>query len=299
MAQPAEFEEKEYEHPLNVELLSDNRNPLWTPGQVFEEHFGIDAALHATHPRFWRLFGYTHIPHGVILDHFRWGQIWRHTGHRRQLPTFRTNLLLQTKRPHHRIVNNTAYALHGIAGQYWQFEKTEHQQKALEYLHNRLSNRALICYACAAFHSLTDLYSHTTNQSLVDNSTFVQVHRMTNHHKWVYNQAGTVGIGCSEIEKIEDKNFRDQIKSLSNLNKGENTPLQNLLDLEKSAIGITEELGQKNPVANEFYRRQQIIAKEIGYNLSDAKEIQALRAYLTFATFCDLTNSTWLTIGHE
>lgn len=299
MAQPAEFEEKEYEHPLNVELLCDNRNPLWTPGQVFEKHFGIDAALHATHPRFWKLFGYPYIPHGVILDHFRWGRIWRQTGHRRQLPTFQTNLLLQTKRPHHRVGTNAKFAKYGITGQYWQFEKTEHQQKALEYLHCRLSNRALICYACAAFHSLTDLYSHINNQTLVDNSTFVQVHRMANHDKWVYNQPGTVGIACSEIEKIEDKNFRDQIKGLSKQNKEDNSPLQNLLELEKSVIGITEELGQKNSVANEFYRRQQIIAKEIGDNLNSAKDVQALKAYLTFATFCDLTNTTWFTIGDE
>lgn len=299
MAQPAEFEEKEYEHPLNVELLFDNRTPLWTPGQVFEGHFGIDAALHSTHPRFWQLFGYPHIPHGVILDSFHWGYLWRHTRQRRQLPTFRTNLLLQTKRPYHRIGNNAQYARHGITGQYWQFEKTDHQQKALERLHHKLSNRALICYACAAFHTLTDLYSHTQNQTLVDNSTFVQVYRMTNHNKWIYNQPGTVGLGCSEIEKIEDKKFRDRINELIELNKNDNSPLQNLLDLEKAAIGITEELGQKNSVSNEFNRRRQIILKELSDNTNDRKEIKAITAFLTFATLCDLTKSTWLPVGQQ
>ena len=162
MAQSAEFEEKEYEQPLNNELLVDNRNPLWTPGQVFEEHFGIDAALYATHTRFWRHFGYSNVPLGVILDHFRWGSIWRHVGNRRQLPTFRLNLLLQTKRPHYRNGSNSKYAQYGISGQYWQFEKTDHQQRALEYLNRRLSNRALICYACAAFHYINGpLYTYS------------------------------------------------------------------------------------------------------------------------------------------
>ena len=89
MAQTAEFEEKEYEQPLNVELLFDRQNLLWTPGQVFEEHFGIDAVLFSGDPRLWILFGYPDIPSGVILDHFRWGYIWRQTHNKRQLPTFK------------------------------------------------------------------------------------------------------------------------------------------------------------------------------------------------------------------
>ena len=40
----AEFEEKEYEFPLNSQLLWGNQN-IWSPGQVFEGNFGIDAAL--------------------------------------------------------------------------------------------------------------------------------------------------------------------------------------------------------------------------------------------------------------
>ena len=62
----AEFEEKEYEIPLNTQLLLGNRN-IWTPGQVFEGNFGIDAALEVTRGDFWQIVEFPHIPSGVIF----------------------------------------------------------------------------------------------------------------------------------------------------------------------------------------------------------------------------------------
>lgn len=299
MAQPAEFEEKEYEQPLNFELLSDNRNQLWTPGQVFEEHFGAEAALFARHPRSWRHFGFPYIPDGVVLEHFRWGRVWKSYGKRRQLPTFRVNLLVQSKRPHHRIGNNAAYAQHGIAGEYWLFEKTEHQQKALEYLHRKLSNRALVVYASAAFHTLDALYFHTERRSLVDNSTFVQVCRMKDHNRWVYNQPGTAGLGCSKIERIEDENFRDNIKLLGELNGEKESALENLLAFEQGTIDASDELGQKNPLGREFVRRRNYIKREFDYEMADSKERRALRGYYTIMAFVNLTKANWMPIGIE
>ena len=37
-----EFEEKEYEQPLNYELAWKQR--VWSPGQLFENKLGFDAA---------------------------------------------------------------------------------------------------------------------------------------------------------------------------------------------------------------------------------------------------------------
>jgi hypothetical protein len=241
MAQQAAFEEKEYEQPLNIELLFDSQNLLWSPGQVFEKHFGIDAAIYSGNPRFWRLFGYPNVPDGVTLNHFRWQYIWRKKTKKRQLPTFKTNLLLQTKRPEHRAGNNASYSKHGISGSYWQFQLTKHQQEALEKLHKTLKNRALICYASAAFHLLEDLFKHIENQELVDNSTFVQINRLANHEKWVYNQSGTKGIACSEIEDISDKPFRELIATASKNNNGDENALSNLIFLENASLAAIEE----------------------------------------------------------
>ena len=300
MAQTAEFEEKEYEQPLNVELLFDTKNLLWTPGQVFEEHFGIDAALSSGDPRLWILFGYPDIPKGVILNNFRWGYIWRNTHNKRELPTFQTNLLLQTKRPDHRKGNNASFTKHGIRGQYWQFEVTKHQQEALEKLYDKLNNRALVCYASAAFHSHKDLFQYIESQSLVDNSTFVKVNRMVKHKKWVYNQAGSVGIACSEIEIIQDDDFRHLIALASKGNDSERNPLDNLLSLEKSTIQAIIEINDKNPIKIEFNRRQKLMSDVFSrINMANIENAPAVKAFWTFNTICTLTNMTWFPIGQE
>lgn len=298
MARTAEFEEKEYEQPLNFELLFDRQNLLWSPGQVLEEHFGIDAAMFSGDPRLWMMFGYPDIPNGVILDNFNWGYIWRQVGSRRQLPTFRTNLLLQSKRPEYRVGNNASLAKLGIAGQYWQFHRKVHQQEALEKLHRVIHNRALVCYASPAFHLQSDLFNHITHRTLVDNSTFVQVHYLTNHKKWVYNQAGSSGIACSEMEYISDKPIRELILIASDSNNSNDNILDNLTSLESSSLQVIEELSEINPIKNKFTKRRQRFIEFLS-KIDDNKMNSAVRAYWTFSLFCMVTNTTWLPIGRK
>jgi hypothetical protein len=298
MAKQVEFEEKEYEQPLNRELLFERGSLLWSPGQVFEEHFGIDAAIYTGDPRIWILFGFPNIPEGVVLNHFNWGYIWRKIGNKRQLPTFRTNLLLQTKRPERRSRGRSLFAKYGITGSYWQFQIRTHQQRALEKLCKVLGNRVLVCYASPAFHLLKDLFTYIENETLVDNSNFVQVYRLSNHGKWVYNCSGTTGIACSEIENISDKAFRDLIVAASESNNRTESVLDNLMFLEKSSLQVIEELGEENPIKNIFIRIRQRLVEIYGID-SREKETMAARAYFTFITFCKLTNTTWLPIGYK
>ena len=72
----AEFEEKEYEFPLYHELTRSSQY-IWTPGQVFEGYFGVDAALKVTTAKIWRKLGYPGPLPGTILNDMRWGYIWR------------------------------------------------------------------------------------------------------------------------------------------------------------------------------------------------------------------------------
>ena len=49
-----EFEEKEYEQPLNYELAWKRR--VYSPGQVFENKIAIDAAVFSRNQKFWNLW---------------------------------------------------------------------------------------------------------------------------------------------------------------------------------------------------------------------------------------------------
>ena len=113
MAQKCDFEEKEYEAPLYAQLLSGN-NKIWSPGQVFEGKFGLDAIMHANDILFWKMFGIKNIPIGTILNDYNWGFIWRRLNKKRPLPDFKVNLLIQAKTPRYYLGTNALFYKFGV-----------------------------------------------------------------------------------------------------------------------------------------------------------------------------------------
>ncbi len=292
---------------MNHQLLLSSNN-LWTPGQVFEKIFGIDAAILATDISFWRHFGYSSIPVGTVLGNYRWHWLWRAvTKTIRKFPTFKVNLLIQAKRPSYRYGINAVYAKKGIKKNYWQFTLTPHQQKILEHLERKLAADALVIYACAAFHKFADLDSYITSGQIVANSTFVKPSKLAGHSKWVYDQAGTVGLACSKIEKHHDKEFMEQLEELysrTSNDKEDNSDdaLKNLLELERISIEICNELQEKNPIAKAYIARQKAmttVLENISSNrINESNDInfQAVRSFLSFDIFTSTLNLSWTTI---
>lgn len=293
MAAKSEFEEKEYENPLNVELLFQSTFNLWTPGQVFEKDFGIDAALYAANPQFWWQLGYKNIPEGIIIDNFQWGHIWRKTGKKRTLPDFSTNLFIQAKRPEYRKGNNPSYTKYGIKGEYWMFYITKHQQKALEKIARKINKRALVIYACPVFHTLSDLYKNIRKNALIEQSTFVKAENLKNHTKWVYNEPGTKGIACSEINEFDEGPLSDLIENFREKNYNQEQSGDSLKDLAIEIINSFNELEDDNPIKSEFFYRQNLI-QNIDINLEFN---QPLKNYLTVNLMCRLLNLNWQIIG--
>lgn len=291
----SEFEEKEYEGPLNTQLLFNN-HIYWPPGQVFEKHFGIDSALNAYDPNFWLLFGLVEPKNGVVLDHFNWGYIWKKINRKKQLPTFKLNLFVQAKRPTYLYGKNSEYARKGIKGPYYRFEVMKHQQEALERLAKKLSNSALVVYACPVFHTNSDLYKHIHNRTLVDNSTFVRAIRMKNHGKWVYDEAGTTGLACSEIERIEDEPLSEIIREMIETSSLEDITtekaLENLLFIESVILKEFNEIKSTNVLASEFFRRDNLLSEK-----DDIFNEPEIRAYVRIVQATRLLNVTWHVFG--
>lgn len=269
-----EFEEKEYEGPLKNQLLNGS-NLEWTPGQVFEKYFGIDAAINvATHP-IWDKFGCSVPKNGVKLSDYNFSYIQRKINQSKHLPDYSLNIFLQVKRPEYLYGNNSEYARKGIKGSYYRFKITEHQQLALEKLHRKLKNKALVLYASPVFHTQQDLYRSIRNGDLVDRSTFVKAITLSSHTKWVYDSEGTHGLACSEIEQISDDSFNVMLNKLkgtqliqeteSEENRGEdnNIPFNNLSVLLNEIDEVFNELGDSNPLTEEYFYRDSIIKMQI------------------------------------
>jgi hypothetical protein len=214
MPEATEFEEKEYENPLNHQLLLTSNN-LWTPGQVFEKAFGIDSALFALSYDFWAINGINSIPEGVFLNTYNWDQLWKpSTRARKRFPSFKLNVLIQAKRPEYRLGTNSEYAKNGIKNHYWQFSVTKHQQEILEQVETKLASDALVTYACPTFHKFSELDTFISSGVLVSNSTFVKPSILAGHKRWVYDQPGTTGLGCSKIVKHSDRSLEQRLGGL-------------------------------------------------------------------------------------
>jgi|APLak6261702949_1056265.scaffolds.fasta_scaffold06043_1 hypothetical protein len=300
MGQKTEFEETEYEGPLYNQLLNGSLK-LWTPGRRFERFFGIDAALFSNNIYFWNLFAQITPINGVIIRNYNWNLLLRFINrlYKRPFPNYNTNVLIQSKRPKHRSGINPAYSIHGIKGQYWQFEITKHQQVILEQLEIHLGSNALVVYACPAFHTFDDLDKYTENGQIVENSTFVRVGALANHSKWVYDKPGTKGLACSKIKEHSDISFNEMINKLRVENKSENAA--NYTNFS-NIINIICNDNKDNPIIRAFVRRNNTL-KEILYfikqdldNQFNDKYYNNFIDYMTFAQFVATLNTKWYQI---
>lgn len=282
----SEFEEKEFEAPLYSELMQGHGLP-WTPGQVFEGSFGIDAALSAVNKHFWNLTNLSKIPRGVILDHFNWGYIWNKIN-KRPLPNFNVNLLIQAKRPDHLQRVSSDLKELGFSGKHWRFEITPHQQLLLEKVSKKLKNKALIIYASPAFHTLNQLYDFTKKRTIVQNTNFVRIHKLTNHKRWNYNKPGFSGIAHSTPEFIDEKSFDVLFSSLEQNNRTDF--FENAAEFYIAAHDSSVELSNTNVTARHYLSIVESIESEI------PKEYIHLQSYISFMAFCNLTNLTWLMV---
>ena len=299
MPKEAEFEEKEYEGPLNHELAGASPF-LWPPGQVFENHFGIDAAMQVEAQQFWSRVGFVFPLSGAILADYSFGSVWDSLGHKRPLSDFSCNLFLQTKRPQVAVRRSAALVTHGLSSPYWRFGTTPHQQRALERLEQRLGHRALVSYACAAFDSLNDLYTFIRNRQLVEQSTFAKVGKLNNHQHWVYDKPGTTGFACSDPELNDDEPILTQIRNLAQ--SGDNGvsdtfPESNLARIAEAIRAVCQEESEEfdNPRAAIFLNLSPDRTKE--ESKENTLPIRPLTALLDVELFSRLFQLNWRVIG--
>lgn len=293
--QDAEFEEKDFEAALYHQLAKDSPN-VWSPGQVFEHHFGIDAAIYTRHLFFMRSLNRSYFSRKLILNSLNWGYVWQSYGRKRGLPTFEVNALIQAKRPQHLLGQNRSIAKHGIAGHYWRFESVPHQQSLLERLSKKVGNRAVVSYASPACHLWDDLDRFIGTDKLPDNCSYVTAERMAGHKHWCYQQPGGVGVACSEPEPISDISLPRRLAQLSensrNLDSDPDSARQSLMYLSKNVVSaVEEELEAGSGMARAIQRR----FEQIPVNDSQPEA----RSFFQVAIFSEITNVFWLVVGSQ
>lgn len=288
----SDFEESEYRGPL-FNQLEKGSHLLWEPGQVFENKIGIDRASHCLNEYLWQLHSFTSPLSGVILRHRRFPYIWNKQKPKKIMPDFKLNLFIQAKRTNYSSQSNSEL-LPEINGKYWYFEITPHQQTALENLSIELGNEALVIYASPVFHKQQELYNHTVNQTIVENSTFPQVNKLQNHSKWYYDSAGMDGMANPDFEYIEGGNLFE-ILTKSRKEIGEFNDIkrfENLIKLSDSILRVVEK-EQNDFRATRFAYYNEIIGEYL--DSFDLSKENAVKSMMQIETFASLWKLDWLT----
>ncbi|WFS20388.1 hypothetical protein P9K38_08635 [Pseudomonas sp. 905_Psudmo1] len=294
----ADFEESEYRGPLYNQLEWGN-HLVWEPGQVFEKHIGIDRSAYCTNDYLWGLHGYDTPLNGVLMHRRHWLFIWSERKKKKSLPNFKLNLFLQAKRPIVLTSGNKNLKTNGIKGGCWKFETTEHQQIALEKLEDKLRGEALVCYASPVFHKQSDLYKHTTNRSIVENSTFPSITSLKGHTAWYYDTPGAVGCANPVYERINEESLVYRINQLvESASYSENEigdGRRYLSFLAKAILELSSECEDyyESAILSEATIEISRFVEE--HELED--DSQYVKDYLLVREFCFLYKLQWFVLG--
>lgn len=295
----SEFEEREYEAPLYLQLQNGGSN-VWAPGQVLEAHVGFDHAMLTTHPYFWGLVGYSAPPLGVMLGTYLPEHWWPAAHIDRPLPDFALNLFIQAKRPHVGSRGTKSLKSAGIKGSYFKFMVAKEQQNVLESLANSTHGAALVTYAAPAFHRVTQLWGHSRAGTIVQTSTFPSATSLVGHGAWYYDCPGCAGVANPRFERIEEPSLADRIASLtSNARTSSRDRVKLEINLERLARAVEaslqkETVGESSRVAI-YFETARGIDRFVSSLRAEGGEI--LRNYMRVAAFASIFHVQWFTLG--
>ncbi|MEH8130340.1 hypothetical protein [Aeromonas veronii] len=215
----SEFEEKQYEQHLNIELLQGS-NLIFPPGQHLENVLGFDAALFTRNKNFWRHFLSGHPWYRRLFRPYLSGMYFPldtyelEDAFNNDFPHFKFNVFIQHKRPE-RMVKDTATEWGSWNQEYYRYKILDHQQATLEILEQSVGNQGVVTYASPAFHTMQEFWSVHKSQSFIQNSNFCQPSKLINHKAYTYISPGTIGIAHSKPESVESKHLLNELERLS------------------------------------------------------------------------------------
>ncbi len=284
---PGEFEEKEFEGPLNAELVNGT-GIVWPPGQVLEGIVGFDAALFVSEVSHWIALGYPGpLPGGVMVSTW-WSNSPAKTAS--QLPDFKLNLFLQYKRV------DLLESLGGPEGKYWKrpyyrYFITDHQQLALEACSKNLGSNGLVAYSAPAFAARVELFRHILARTVMQSTNFAKVTALTGHSKYTFVNPGLAGRAFSEPEDIPYASIREALAAAPEISLEE--LLQRAASAAKAAVREQPTIVGSAEVFDDALRViERLLRERIPTDAFDA-----CWAYSIASVFCWMARVGWLVVG--
>ncbi len=221
----AHFEEKVFEQHLNNELLNGSHK-FFPPGQVLENLVGYDVALHTENAVFWRTILRNESWFKEFSVSYQKGVFLEETENNLEavfndaFPPFQFNAFIQHKRPN-KMLNSRAAEWDRWKKEYFRYDIVDHQQDILEKLESKIGDDGVVVYASPAFYKMEELWDAVDSRTVVSKTNFCQPHRLINHRRYTYTEAGSHGIAHSEPEEIQSKHFLEELERLYSLERTE------------------------------------------------------------------------------
>ncbi|KVC94967.1 hypothetical protein WI77_10820 [Burkholderia ubonensis] len=187
--------------------------------------------------RWWHRMPFMYPP-GVELRHDWWQELEREIEH---FPKFKFNCFIQAKRPN-RMIRSDAAEYPSWKRPYFRYDTFSSQQRALDSLAHKTSGRAVVVYACPAFHTYRELWAAIQSGELVKHSNFCEIAKLNGHARYSFVSPGSSGTAHSEPTPIESQPFEQALDALQDQNhQGSN--LAFLSETAEAVTGASEQLG--------------------------------------------------------
>lgn len=177
-------------------------------------------------------------PPGVHLRHEWWQELEDEV---ERFPKFKFNCFMQTKRPN-RMVRSDAAEYASWKKPYFRYETFASQQQALESLAQKTAGKAIVVYACPAFHTSRELWAAIDSGQLVKQSNFCEIAKLNGHGRYSFLSSGNHGIAHSDPTPIESRPFEQALEALQDqASRQSNSAF--LTETAEAIDGASERLG--------------------------------------------------------
>lgn len=177
-------------------------------------------------------------PPGTHLRHEWWEELEREIEH---FPQFKFNCFIQAKRPN-RMVRSGAAEFGSWKKPYFRYDTFASQQQSLESLAQKTSGKAIVVYACPAFHTYGELWAAINSGQLVKESNFCEIARLSGHNRYSFVSPGNCGVAHSEPTPIESQSFEQALEVLRDkAPRQSNTTF--LAETAEAIVSASEQLG--------------------------------------------------------
>lgn len=276
----AEFCEREYESNFNRQIRTLHKF-IWTPRQAHEHFLGFDAAFLSDTLLIFDLFPeLPSLPTGMRLSPDGWQMYFGILD--QSFPSCYFNLFVQHKRPEF-ISSHLGKERFHWNHPYFRYDIDINQQACLEKLETVAGNDALVTYACAAFHTLQELWDHTTRTTLIQSSNFVRPTVLAGHDRYSFDQPGSKGLATSEPEIVESQGFPERFQG--HLDASNPLPLSAVI---RRTGNIVEETIGAAAIPDRLF--DQIMSDVIQEEIDEAS---VLYSYVTVLAFCYSNRTSW------